>query len=392
MRDTLILIDGSSLLSTSFYGNLPFEYMSNGDNRKLLRTSDGTFTNGVFTMTKKILSIIEEQSPKYFAIAWDLGRNGTFRRIMYPLYKSNRKETPAELKEQFQTMQNLLRDMNIPQYMFKKYEADDILGSLVHKFEDTLSTFVLTKDQDALQLISENTRVWLMTDKAKDMYKERKINIKEFNIPDNVFEYTVLTFEEVYGLKPIQIIDKKALEGDKSDNIPGIKGLGEKSVSPLLQEFGTVENIYKNIENMSKEEEIEFKDLLKRLGISRSPLANLLKKPEKDDDLVGKDAAMLSKKLATIVRDIEELQDVTLEDLELKLNYEKMYASFKLLEFKSLLEDSKEYAKNESDVVVYSEPSINKPLTVTKVVHSDTNLSVTAKVKEEEEQLQETLF
>lgn len=390
MKDMLILIDGSSLLSTSFYGNLPFEYMKNGDNRKLLRTSDGTFTNGVFTMTKKILSIIEEQSPKKLVVAWDLGRNGTFRKILHQPYKAHRKETPAELKEQFKTMQKLLSDMNIPQYMFEKYEADDIIGTLC-KFENVIPTYILTKDQDALQLISDNTRVWLMTDKAKDMYKERNINIKELNIPDNVFEYTPLTFEEVYGLKPIQIIDKKAIEGDKSDNIPGVSGVGEKTVVPLISEFGTVENLYEHIENMSKEEENDFKALLKDLGISRSPLANLLKKPEKNGDLVGKDAAMLSKKLATIVRDIEELQDVTLEDLELKLNYEKMYESFKLLEFKSLLEDSREYAKNESDVVAYSEPSMNKPLAVTKVVHSDTILSVTAKVKEEE-QLQETLF
>jgi 5'-3' exonuclease len=343
----LILIDGSSLLSTSFYGNLPKAYYfakTEEEREKVLKsvmqTSNGLYTNGVFTMSRIILNIIKEYKPSHMAVAWDISRN-TFRKNLYVEYKGHREETRPELGSQFTLMQRVLEDMNIPQYKHCDFEADDIIGTFSRKFEEQLPITILTKDQDALQLVSENTRLWLMTSKNKEMYESiglDKLNftIKDLPIPDNVFEFTPMYIKEFYGLDPVQIVDMKALCGDPSDNIPGVKGVGEKAVVPLLQEFGSVENLYDSIEDMSKEEEKEFKELLKELGISRSPVSYLLK--ESETELVGKKAALLSKKLATIECTIPDLLNTELFSLELNVDKEATRKIFEELEFKSLLD------------------------------------------------------
>jgi DNA polymerase-1 len=164
------------------------------------------------------------------------------------------------------------------------------------------------------------------------MYEQLGINIKYLDIPTGVFEYTPDYIEQFYGVSPIQIIDRKAIEGDASDNIPGIKGVGEKTVVPLLQEFKTVEGIYDFIEDSSEK---DIKEMFKALGITRSPLSKLIE--ESDSKLAGKKAALLCKQLATIKCDIEELNDVTLQSLKLELSEEGMRTIFTSLGLTSLL-------------------------------------------------------
>jgi 5'-3' exonuclease len=338
MSNKFLIIDGSSLLSTSFFGFLPKEYKfaKNDEERdralpKLAQTSDGQYTNGVFTMMKTLEKIIEKQKPTYLAVAWDLNRN-TFRRQIYPQYKANRSSTRPELKSQFPIAQEVLRKMNIPQFVIDGYEADDILGTFSKKFEETIPVFILTKDQDALQLISEKTRVWLMTSNAQKMYEEVGVNASIFSLPDNVFEFTPDYMKHFYGITPKQMIDLKGICGDTSDNIPGVKGVGDKSAVPLLCEFQTVEAIYEYLEETNDK---ELKAFFKELGI-RNPYSYMMK--TSDTELVGKESALLSKKLATIHCEMEELKDVKLEDLELnidKMGRKEVYEKF---EFKSLLE------------------------------------------------------
>lgn len=337
----LILVDGSSILSSNYYGSLPWDAKKakTPEDRaeamkKAMQTKDGQFTNGVYGMTKFLLKVIKEQKPTHMIIAWDISRD-TFRREIYPAYKGTRGDTPAELKSQFILAQNTLEFIGLKQYMLSTHEADDIVGTFAKKFESEVPTYIITGDQDALQLITDYTKVWLKTDRHKDLYAKRNVNISELNIPDKTFEFTPHTFEEEYGIKPIQIIDMKSLEGDKSDNIPGVRGVGPKAVLPLLQEYGTIENIYDAIEGLSPEEEIDMKLFLKELGISRSPLANLLKVAE--GEIVGKEAAFLSKKLATIVTDIPEYSNVNLDDIVIQLDEQKMKQKFAELEFKSFL-------------------------------------------------------
>lgn len=326
MKNKLVLIDGSSLLSTSFFGNLPRDWYTTGNTEGIMKTSSGLFTNGVYTMTKVLLNILEKQKPTHMAIAWDISRN-TFRREIYPEYKAHRKETKPELGEQFGTAQRLIEALGLKNFKLEQFEADDIIGTLAKRFEDEVPVYIWTKDQDALQLVSENTRVWLNTSKAKEKYDSRNIDVKMFNLPDGVFEFTPVTFEEEYEIKPIQIIDMKAIEGDSSDNIPGVKGVGPSSVIPLLKEYGSVENIYEVIHDTDEKELADF--FKHSLGIKRSPIKNLK---------LGEESAMLSKRLATIKTDIAVYDSLSLDELKVEFNTEGAKKIFEELEFKSLLE------------------------------------------------------
>ena len=327
----LILIDGSSMLATGFYGNAPIQYLAaktEQDRQKaaeqLLQTADGIYTNAIFAMTKSILSLIKKQKPSHIAVAWDVSRD-TFRKKIYKDYKGTRAETPKELKQQFGTMQELLDAMGIAQYALKEYEADDIIGTLANKFGESISTCILTKDCDALQLVNDNIRLWLLTEKAGKMYQEVSCEMDNQcmeQLPTNVFEFTPEYVEYFYGLSPTQIPDKKALEGDKSDNIPGVAGIGEKGALALLQEYITIENLYKSIVS-----EKEFSNQLKEIGIKRIPVKKLID---------GKESAFMSKKLAQINCCIKELEDVRLEDFSFNINTQRTFDYFKKLEFKSI--------------------------------------------------------
>lgn len=326
----LLLIDGSSLLSSSFYGNVPAEYRyAKTDEEKdaalpkLLHTSNGIYTNGVYTMMKSMLNTIEKCKITHIAVAFDLTRD-TFRKKLYPEYKAQRKEIRPELKSQFALAQEVLKEMGIPVFAYSEYEADDIIGTIAKNFEEDIPVFIWTKDQDQLQLIDENIRVWLITTKTDVLFTEHNLNKDMYCIPNGAFEYTSLYLEEDYFVTPEQIIDRKAIEGDASDNIPGIKGVGEKAVIPLLKEFGTVEGIYDYIEDNSDE---DIKEMFKALDIKRSPLKALRE---------GKDMALMCKKLATIKTDIQELKSMQLQDLELNISKENKQKIFNRLEFKSI--------------------------------------------------------
>ncbi|MDD3040420.1 5'-3' exonuclease H3TH domain-containing protein [Bacteroides sp.] len=317
----LVIVDGSSILSSCFFATVPNEYYraKSPEERQFIlpriMQHNGVFTNGVFAMCRSLNKLVEKQKPTHLAVAWDISRN-TFRRKLYPDYKANRDETVPELKSQYILMQDILRSAGIAQFMDENLEADDFLGSLSKIFESEIPIFLYTKDQDALQLVSDRTRLWLITSKSDDLKREFK---QEGNIPDGAFEFTPLLVKEIYGLYPSQIIDKKALEGDSSDNIPGVRGVGEKASVPLLQELGTVEAIFEALED-----EISFKNLCKDLGI-RSPIKALQG---------GKESAMLSKDLATI-----RCQDMntTLHNLRLQVNQDALNQKFAELNFKSLV-------------------------------------------------------
>ncbi|WCK57191.1 5'-3' exonuclease H3TH domain-containing protein (plasmid) [Aneurinibacillus sp. Ricciae_BoGa-3] len=341
----LLLIDGSSLLSTSFFGSLPMDYKrakTDEDRERALSKvmqMNGEYTNGVFTMMKNIEKILVHQKPSHLSVAWDLNRE-TFRRVLYPEYKSNRGETNPALKSQFGLAQRVLKEMNISQFVLDGFEADDILGTLSKRFKDDLPVYLLSKDQDVIQLVDEHIRLWLITSKAQDMYAEFGMNQKELDIPDNTFELTPYYVKELYGVNPIQIIDRKALEGDSSDAIPGIRGVGETSSVPLLQEFTNIEGLYEYIEDTPEK---EIKAFFKSLGINRSPLSYLTK--TSDTQLVGKASALLSKTLATIDCQVPDLVDVQLDDLALRIDMDGRKRVYKELAFKSLLEKELEIEK-----------------------------------------------
>jgi DNA polymerase-1 len=208
----LLLVDGSSLLSCSFFGSLPNEYRfarTDGEKDKymdkLRKSPGGEFTNGVFTMLSSMLKVIGNQKPTHMAVAWDLTREYTFRNKLFADYKGHRKSFRQELSSQFALAQKVLNEMGIAQFVFKEYEADDIIGTLARKHEDDARVTIWTKDQDALQLVDEIVRVWLITSKYSDMYGELGIDVKQLDIPKGVFEYTPFYVKYFMGSLPSRL-------------------------------------------------------------------------------------------------------------------------------------------------------------------------------------------
>ena len=404
MTEKLLIIDGSSLLSTSFYATATAYLMAKTDEDKekaltrLMKTSDGRYTNGVFPFMRTLLSLIKKNEPTHLAVVWDVSRQTFRQEIAGGTYKGTRKATPHPLKEQFISTQNLLQGI-VPQFLSEKddeevYEADDFAGSLAKRFQNEIPVFLHTKDEDYLQLVDTNTRVWLGSSKADKMFEDLGLNRQEFNVPDGFFEFTLSTLKDIKGLEPYQIVEYKALCGDTSDNIPGVKGVGEKAVIPLLQEYGNIESIYDTIENLSSKEEKELKKFFKEsLGIGRSPISYMLAEgvialssgekinynvifdevTEEDKalqplfeeklgklrfpirlsnaedieklrneevygvQLCAKESAFISKELATIKTDIESIANVNLDDIKLNINYDELKARLLDFEIKTLI-------------------------------------------------------
>lgn len=342
-EEKLLIIDGSSMLVTAYHGSMPFSYrVAKTEEQKALalkdfmQTKDGVYTNAVYTMVKTILKLIEEMKPTHIAVAWDISRD-TFRKKLFPAYKSNRSESDPALIEQFLTAQSVLKEMGIYQFMDANYEADDFAGSCAKKFESEIPTYLLSKDRDYLQLVTDKTYLLLGTKDAEALHK--KYYKDEPHVPKNAVKLTPKLVKEIFGIWPNQVADWKALSGDSADNIPGVKGVGDKSAIPMLQEYGTIEKLYDVLNAADEKGKKELKAFWKAEKGVTLPLANLMKESEKDElgnivTPLGHDAAVLYKEIATIKCDIE-LQ-ITLKDLVLSINKNRAIEKFKELEFSSL--------------------------------------------------------
>lgn len=332
-----LIIDGSSMLSTCYYAVLPREIMfARTDEEKqkhydkILHAADGTYTNAVFGVIKTVVSVLRKQKPDYIAFVFDKTRD-TFRRELYPEYKGTRSATPQPLKDQFVLMETLLEDVGFQVLYSDSYEADDYAGSLTRKFREEADVIVMTKDHDYLQLVSDayNVRAWMVQskqEKADDLYgryyQPFGVQKSDLNLPEKVFEFTAAHVYAEEGVWPEQIVDLKAIQGDTSDNIPGIRGVS--SAAPLLlNEYGTVEELYEAIHDCGDDKKAvkELQDFWKNdLGISRSPYKALTKTDE-EGGLCGEAAARLSKQLAQIKTDIPI--EMSLKDFSVEAYTEK---------------------------------------------------------------------
>lgn len=286
--DKIILLDGNSLSYRAFYA-MP-----------ALQNKSGLYTNSVYGFTLMLERMLEDIKPKYALVAFDKGKQ-TFRHKTYQDYKGTRDKTPSELVEQFSYVRELLDSYGIKYEEHFDYEADDIIGSYAKLAEKAgLEVIIISGDKDLTQLASDNITIY---------YTKRGVT--------EVDHYTPEFINEKYGLSPEQIIDMKGLMGDKSDNIPGIAGIGEKTAIKLLAEYKTVENVLDNIDNISG------KKLKERLA-------------------EGKEDALLSKELATIFTEVPV--ENKLEDLTFSENRSKKKELFEKLEFVSFL---KKLAEND---------------------------------------------
>lgn len=288
--EKFLVIDGNSILNRAFYGL--------GAARMV--TAEGLHTNAIFGFLNIYYMIMEKFEPNYVAVAFDL-KAPTFRHKMFADYKGTRKGMPDELREQVPVIKDVLRAMNIKIFEMEGYEADDILGTIASLNDNNLSkdihTYILTGDRDSYQLISQKTSI---------IFPSNKGSKTDYTI------YTPELLKEEKNIEPYQVVDVKSLMGDASDNIPGVKGIGEKTAYTLIEKYTTMENIYANIDTLDA-----------------SP--KIIEKLKAD-----KDMASMSYTLATINRNVP--LEYTLEDVVVKeINKEALFPLFKKLAFNKFL-------------------------------------------------------
>lgn len=300
----MLFIDGSSLLSTSYYATLPHEITAEKDPEKkkqaykhIMHSANGLYTNGILGFMKTLHRLINEQKPSYLMIAFDRSRN-TFRREIYPEYKGTRSETPEPLKQQFGTLHQLLVKAGFAVESSEQYEADDIVASATALYAGDEPIRLYSKDQDYFQLVNDrlDIRLWMHMPKEKlEGLNKKYAGIRSRfsgSVPGDSFEFTEESVEDYYGALPALVPDLKGITGDVSDNIPGVKGVSS-AAAPLLKKYKGLEGIYEAIDSCpdAKAEKELNKFWKENLGIVRNPI-NALK--------AGRDSAFISRDLATM--------------------------------------------------------------------------------------------
>ncbi|MCI8498731.1 MAG: DNA polymerase I [Bacilli bacterium] len=281
----VILVDGNNLMFRS--------YFATAYSGSIMRNSKGQATNALYGFVSMINKIIEEEHPQYMVVAFDIGKN--FRHEKYSEYKAGRNATPDDLKSQMPIARQILECMGIKYLEAEGYEADDIIGTLAKEadLDPDYDGLIISSDHDLMQLISPVVGMKMLKPKGSAYY-------------------TVDSFREEYGFDPIKIIDLKALMGDSSDNIPGVKGIGEKTAKSLIQEYGSLDGVYENIDSIK---------------------GKMKEKLEAD-----KENAYFSYELATIYRDVPievELSELTYDGP----NFASLKGLFQELEFHSFLKN-----------------------------------------------------
>jgi DNA polymerase-1 len=280
----LMVLDGNSIINRAFYGI------------RLLTTKDGTPTNGVYGFLTILSKLITEEAPDALCVCFDLPAP-TFRHEQYDAYKAQRKPMPDELGVQMPILKSVLDAMNIPRYELAGWEADDLIGTISKKCEETgWECVIVTGDKDSFQLVSALTHVR---------------HVKSRMGQTETVDYTPESFREEYGFEPLKMIDLKALMGDASDNIPGVSGVGEKTALDLVRRYGGIENIYAGLDGLDIKEGV------------RTKLRD------------GCDAANMSYRLATICRDVP-IDFQPDKNLRQPADNDALYSLFQKLEFSRL--------------------------------------------------------
>ena len=312
----LVIIDGNSLLFRAYFAMRP------------MMTKEGVYTHGVYAFINMLNKILGDYTPDYIAVCFDM-KAKTFRHKQYEEYKAGRQQTPLELLSQIPLMHDVLDAMNISVFEKETYEADDLIGTITAEASRRgIESIIITGDKDELQLIDKNTKVVI-----------NKKGMTEFDVYDEA------AMIDRYSLTPKQFIDLKGLMGDKSDNIPGVPGIGEKKGIALLKEYGSVEGVLENADKIKG-----------KLG---------------ENVRANKEMATLSKSLATIRRDVP--LEYEFDDLKfVKPNYDELLNIYRSLEFNSLikkLDSSENEAVTEfkkSGANIYDEYSEYKTVDLSK--------------------------
>lgn len=282
MEKKVLLVDGMALLFRAFYATaMSGYYMVN---------SKGIPTNAIYGFVKHLMTATNIFQPTHVIACWDMGSH-TFRNDIYEEYKANRGAPPEELVPQFDLVKEVTEAMDIPNVGIKGYEADDCIGTLANIYKGESDVYILTGDQDILQLLDERVKVVLL-----------KKGYGNYDI------YDVDRFQEEKGITPKQMIELKAIMGDSSDNYPGVRGVGEKTALKLLKQFGSLDEILANLDQLTKAQRTKF---------------------ETDLEMV-----QLCRKLAEIYCEADV--DCHLDDAVFEIDRDKVVAKFEELEFKRI--------------------------------------------------------
>ncbi len=328
----LLVVDGNSILNRAFYGIRP------------LTTKDGMFTNAIYGFLTMLEKIKVDTAPDRVAIAFDL-KAKTFRHEAYALYKANRKSMPEELSMQLQPLKDLLTALGYKIVTCEGYEADDILGTLAKSCEEKGDECVIaTGDRDSLQLVSDKVSVRL----AKNL--------------NGTMIYTPETVKEEYGVTPKELIEIKAIQGDSSDNIPGVAGIGPKGATELIQKFKTVEYIYEHIDELDIKENMRKKliDSKENALISRMLGEICLSAPidtDIDSYVVSDGDKSEAKAMMGRLELFSLIGKLGLEDVEeavIESKTEAFYVDVVELDRENSLKEIKDYTKNDNKLCVYT--------------------------------------
>ncbi|MCX6800418.1 MAG: DNA polymerase I [Candidatus Falkowbacteria bacterium] len=307
-KEKLMIIDGNALIHRSFHALPP-----------TMQTKDGTVVNAVYGFVTTLLKAINDMKPDYIALTFD-EKGPTFRHLEYTEYKAHREKQPDELYAQIPLIKQMVEAFNIPIYSQSGLEADDLIGTITHTISNEIEKIILTGDMDTLQLVNDHTKVYAMSR----------------GITESIIYDEAKKKKKYSGLGPDQMIDYKALRGDPSDNIPGVKGIGEKTAISLLTEFKSLDGVYEYIEKSSEEKLTEDKLIKPRIiGLLKQDKAN----------------AYLSQKLATIKCDAEIDFDLKKSKFE-KINTEELINLLASLEFHSLIPRIKKLAEGENAEII----------------------------------------
>jgi len=331
-KEKLIIIDGNALIHRSFHALPP-----------TIATKKGEITNAVYGFTSVLIKAIKDFKPEYIVLTLDK-KGPTFRHEQFPEYKAKREKAPDELYSQFPRVREIAKAFGVPIFEKSGFEADDLIGTISKTTKKDIERIILTGDMDTLQLIDKDTRVCTMSR----------------GMSDSVIYDAPAVFEK-YGITVEQVIDYKALRGDPSDNIPGVRGIGEKTAVEILKAFENLENVYYFLEE--KTNKIP-KDVLKNNldGVFTERIKNLL--------IEHKEDAFLSKELATIKLDVDIKFDLEKARFgNLKLN--KILELFSELEFKSLLPRVQELSKDNKNEEAIDKFERNKKSFKYKIVENE---------------------
>ena len=285
MSNSLLLVDGMAVLFRAYFASAYGGYVR--------KTKSGVPVNAIHGFVRYMFDAVRTYEPTHVAVCWDMSSR-TFRTERYAAYKGNRPEAPDDLIPQFDLVKEVVEAMDVPNIGVLGYEADDCIGTIARKYGEEMDVLILTGDHDLLQLVTERVKVVML-----------KKGFGNYAVYDEALLY------EEKQLKPAQVIDLKGLIGDSSDNYPGVKGIGEKTATKLLAEYGTIDGILENLESLS---------------------ASVRKKIEADLDMLH-----LSRELATIFCEVPLECDI--DACRWAPNPERVGAKFEELEFRSLLKD-----------------------------------------------------